>query len=169
MEGDQQAAQPPGAGAERAKLFVLAIDDEEVAVESARAVKQHFPHIKVLARARNRAHAHALLKAGADIYQRETFSSAVELGRTTLRQLGYGAYRAHRVARTFAKHDTQTLKESFAFYDDEKRLISFAHAMRDDIDRVMQADEEDIDRGRTTAAGKEATAWKHANERSGST
>ena len=152
------------AGAGRAKLFVLAIDDEEVAVESARMVKQHFPHIKVLARARNRPHAHALLKAGADIYQRETFSSAVELGRTALQQLGYGAYRAHRVARTFAKHDMQTLKESFAFYDDEKRLISFAHAMRDDIDRVMQADEEDIDRGRSTAAGKEATAWKHANE-----
>ena len=41
-------------GAERAKLFILAIDDEEVAVESTKTVKQHFPHLKVLARARNR-------------------------------------------------------------------------------------------------------------------
>ena len=133
------------AGAERAKLFILAIDDEEVAVESTKTVKQHFPQLKVLARARNRPHAHALVKAGADVYQRETFASAVELGRTALRQLGFGAYRAHKVARTFAKHDIRTLVESFDFYDDEKRLISFAHAMQNDLEQVMQADDRDID------------------------
>jgi len=133
------------AGAERAKLFILAIDDEEVAVESTKTVKQHFPQLKVLARARNRPHAHALVKAGADVYQRETFASAVELGRTALRELGFGAYRAHKVARTFAKHDIRTLVESFDFYDDEKRLISFAHAMQDDLDQVMQADDRYID------------------------
>ena len=132
------------AGAERAKLFILAIDDEEVAVESTRTVKQHFPELKVLARARNRPHAHALVKARADVYQRETFASAVELGETALRQLGFGAYRAHRAARTFAKHDIRTLVESFDFYDDEKRLISYAHAMQDDLDQVMQADDRDI-------------------------
>ena len=44
----------------------------------------------------------------------------------------------------FAKHDTRTLVESFYFYDDEKRLISFAHAMQDDLDQVMQADDLDI-------------------------
>ena len=132
------------AGAERAKLFILAIDDEEVAVESTKTVKQHFPHLKVLARARNRPHAHALVKAGADVYQRETFASAVELGRTALRELGFGAYRAHKVACMFAKHDTRTLVESFDFYDDEKRLISCAHAMQDDLDQVMQADDLDI-------------------------
>ena len=129
------------AGAERASLFILAIDDEEVAVESTKTVKQHFPQIKVLARARNRPHAHALIKAGADVYQRETFASAVELGETALRQLGFGAYRAHRAARTFAKHDIRTLVESFGFYDDEKRLISFSRAMQDDLEQVMQADD----------------------------
>ena len=94
---------------------------------------------------RNRPHAYALMKAGADAYRRETFHSSVDFGQAALRMLGFGAYRAHKAARTFAKHDIETLIESFAFYEDEKARISYGQARRDDLEKVMQADREDIE------------------------
>ena len=128
------------AGIEQAKLFVVAIDDEEQAVELTKLLKEHYPNLTVMARARNRPHAYALMKAGADIYRRETFHSAVDMGEAALRQLGFGAYRARRAARRFARHDIETLLDSFAFYEDEKALMSYSRARRDDLDGVMARD-----------------------------
>ena len=41
------------AGAEHAKIFVLAISDLEQSMRVAKAVRQHFPHLTIIARARN--------------------------------------------------------------------------------------------------------------------
>lgn len=128
------------AGMDHARMFVVAIDDEEQAIEVTKLVKEHFPAVTVMARARNRPHAYALMKAGADIYRRETFYSAVEMGEAALRHLGFGAHRAHRAARTFARHDVDTLLESFEFYEDDKALISFSRKRRDDLEKVMEGD-----------------------------
>jgi glutathione-regulated potassium-efflux system protein KefB len=46
--------------------------------------QQHFPHLHILARARGRVEAHELLQAGVTQFSRETFSSALELGRKRL-------------------------------------------------------------------------------------
>ncbi len=128
------------AGVERARMFVVAIDDEEQAVELTQLLKEHFPHLTVMARARNRPHAYALMKAGADIYRRETFLSAVDMGEAALRHLGFGAYRARRAARRFARHDIDTLIDSFDIYEDEKALMSFSRARVDDLEQVMVQD-----------------------------
>ncbi|STV86153.1 glutathione-regulated potassium-efflux system protein KefB [Klebsiella michiganensis] len=50
--------------------------------------QQHFPHLHILARARGRVEAHELLQAGVAQFSRETFSSALELGRKALISLG---------------------------------------------------------------------------------
>ena len=47
------------------------------------------------------------------------------------------------MARTFAKHDVRTLIDSFEFYEDEKRMISFVRARLGDLEQVMQADRDD--------------------------
>ncbi|MFN7131790.1 MAG: monovalent cation:proton antiporter-2 (CPA2) family protein, partial [Myxococcales bacterium] len=52
------------ARADKAKLFVLAIDDVEASLRTAEAVQRHFPHLTIFARARNRQHAYRLLDMG---------------------------------------------------------------------------------------------------------
>jgi glutathione-regulated potassium-efflux system protein KefB len=56
--------------------------------------QQHFPHLHILARARGRVEAHELLQAGVTQFSRETFSSALELGRKTLVSLGMHPHQA---------------------------------------------------------------------------
>ena len=58
--------------------------------------QQHFPHLHILARARGRVEAHELLQAGVTQFSRETFSSALELGRKTLVTLGMHPHQAQR-------------------------------------------------------------------------
>lgn len=59
------------AGIEHAKLFIIAVDDAEGAVEMVKTVKANYPHIIIFARARNRRHAYDLHRAGVDYFHRE--------------------------------------------------------------------------------------------------
>ena len=67
------------AGAGSAEVLVLAIDDVEASVLAVQIVRRHFPHLRVLARARNRQHAFQLMDAGVERIWRETFGSSVIL------------------------------------------------------------------------------------------
>lgn len=65
--------------------------------------QQHFPHLHILARARGRVEAHELLQAGVTQFSRETFSSALELGRKTLVTLGMHPHQAQRAQLHFRR------------------------------------------------------------------
>ncbi len=68
------------AGAERARLLVIAIDDRAKAISMIQSVRMQFPGLKILARAYDRTHAYELIHAGADFISRETFGSALTTG-----------------------------------------------------------------------------------------
>src|SRR5437588_6558881 len=63
------------AGAEKAQLFVIAIDQEEQALKIADLIREHFPQLRILARATSRQHAYELLRRGVPDVYRETFES----------------------------------------------------------------------------------------------
>lgn len=128
------------AGAEHAKMLVLAIDDRERAVETARLVKQHFPHLKVLARAYDRRHAYQLMDAGVDVLRRETFLSALRLARDALEVMGVGPFQAKRVADRFARLDRRNLLHAHGFHKDEEALISHSRQARQDMEEAFQED-----------------------------
>jgi serine/threonine protein kinase len=96
------------AGCERAKLFVVAVDEKEEATKIAENVRHHYPHLKVLARARDRQHYWELRKLGCIGVFRETFGSAYEAGVASLIQLGYRKYTANRLARKWREHEERT-------------------------------------------------------------
>jgi voltage-gated potassium channel Kch len=56
---------------DKARAFVLAIDDVEASLRTAEIVRRHFPHVPLYARARNRQHALRLLDLGAKVIRRE--------------------------------------------------------------------------------------------------
>src|SRR5262249_23662790 len=65
------------AGTEHASLLVLAIDDVEASVRLAEILREHFPKLRVVARARNISHWVELRKRGVELVERETFESAL--------------------------------------------------------------------------------------------
>ncbi len=133
------------AGAEKAKLLVLAINDREKSVAAASLIKQKYPHLKIYARAYDRRHAYELSKVGVDYFERETFHAALNMGREVLMALGYRAYEARNLALRFAKHDRKILIESFSYFEDEKALISFAQQSREELTRIFESDRTDAE------------------------
>jgi monovalent cation:proton antiporter-2 (CPA2) family protein len=99
------------AGCERARLFVLAVDDAAEATRIAERVRHHFPHLPILARCRDRPHYWALRRLGVKRVFRETFGSAYETGIAALQELGYRAHTAHRLAQRWRHHEESVLEE----------------------------------------------------------
>ena len=82
------------AGAAHARALVVAIDDIDDSLALVKAVRHEFPGLPLMARARNVTHYYDLKDLGVTIIERETFESALLLGRQVLTELGFGAYRA---------------------------------------------------------------------------
>jgi glutathione-regulated potassium-efflux system ancillary protein KefC len=99
------------AGCERAKLFVLAVDDRAEATRIAENVRHNFPHLTIIARCTNRPHYWELRSLGVKTVVRETFGSAYEAGIEALKALGYRAHTAHRLARKWRDHEETMLEE----------------------------------------------------------
>jgi glutathione-regulated potassium-efflux system protein KefB len=76
------------AGAARARVVLVCVDKAEDGTKITELLKAEFPHVPVIARARDRIHSMALIRAGADLEVRETFESALVLGAAALQKLG---------------------------------------------------------------------------------
>ena len=125
------------AGIAQAKLLVLAIDHHEDALKTARYVQQHYPQVRILARARNRTSAFDFMELEIDSV-RETFFSALRLGEKTLLELGFGPLQAHRAVRRFRKHDEARLRESFPIRHDDKQLVAHSYRAREDLEQLLR-------------------------------
>jgi Kef-type K+ transport system membrane component KefB/voltage-gated potassium channel Kch len=131
------------AGAARAKLFVLAIDDEAKGLEIIETVQREFPRLKILARATSRQHAYEILRLGVNQVYRETLGSALDLSVAALRELGMDERRARRVAEIFREHDEASVREMAPLGDDEDdAYISTARKHIENLERALQSDAE---------------------------
>ncbi len=131
------------AGADRAKLFVLAIDDIESSVKVAETVIGHFPNLKIVARARNRRHAHKLMDLGITHIFRETLLSSLAMSGRVLEMLGFDAEEVGRVVDTFRQRDKRLLDEQHAIHHDEERLIQSAKDTARELESLLQNDSRD--------------------------
>jgi monovalent cation:proton antiporter-2 (CPA2) family protein len=136
------------AGAARAKLIVIAIDNEEKAVELAELVQKNFPNLKIFARASGRVHAYEFQKRGVMNFYRETVDTSLELGVDVLRTLGMRAHQAHRAARLFKAHDARAVRELAQYWEDDDAYFSHARQHIEAFERMFVSD----------AAGKPADA-----------
>ncbi len=90
-----------------------------------------------MARARGRVEAHELLQAGVTQFSRETFSSALELGRKTLMSLGMHPHQAHRAQQHFRRLDMRMLRELMPAHSDNAQ-ISRAREARRELEDIFQ-------------------------------
>ena len=128
------------ARADLAEVFVLATDDPEANLRTARIVRRLFPHLKIVARARNRQHAFRLMDLSVDDVVRETLHSSLEMSRLVLEGLGMQpALAAERVGK-FRDHDEDLLKSQYLVYDDEAALLQGSKEAFADLERLFEAD-----------------------------
>ncbi|HEY7581128.1 MAG TPA: monovalent cation:proton antiporter-2 (CPA2) family protein [Acetobacteraceae bacterium] len=128
------------AGVEQAKLVVVAMDDPPGVLRTVDMVKRNFPHVAILARARNRWYAHLLMDRDVDGLVRETFYSSLQLARQALLLLGTDAAMAERATTLFRDHDENNLVETQAIYRDEQQLIQNQQQAADELAGLLEAD-----------------------------
>jgi voltage-gated potassium channel Kch len=129
------------AKADKAEVFVLAIDDFEASMRTLKIVKENFPNLHVVARARNRQHAFALLGEGVTQVVRENFFGSVEMSRLTLEELGFTSLAARRTASTFAEYDEAQVRKMYPLRNDTKALIASAKSYAKDLEEILKQDE----------------------------
>jgi monovalent cation:proton antiporter-2 (CPA2) family protein len=142
------------AGAEDAKLLVIAIDERDKAVQMVTAAKQFFPQLRILARAFDRSHVYQLMDAGADVITRETFGSALIMGEEALKLLGYDDAQAYRLMRTFKRHDEEGLQKLYEVWGDDHAYGLRVKQYVEQLEKVLTDD---------SAESEEhfRKAWKH--------
>lgn len=128
------------AGAAHARIMVIAVDDVDASTRIAEIVTRNYPNLKVLARARNRAHAHSLMDLGVTDIRRETFASSLETAHVMLRSLGFSEKKAAKMIGVFREHDEAMLDEQRRFRDDEKLFIDFTNRSAVQLAEVFARD-----------------------------
>ncbi|HEX4173071.1 MAG TPA: NAD-binding protein, partial [Acetobacteraceae bacterium] len=128
-------------GVEHAKLVIVAMDDPAGVLRVIDMVKRNFPHVAILARARNRWYAHLLMDRAVEGLVRETFHSSLQLARQALLILGTNETAAERAVTLFRDHDEKNLVETHAIYRDEQQLIQNQQQAADELAGLLEADQ----------------------------
>jgi len=128
------------AGAAHARIFVLAIDEIEASMRTAEAVTRHFPHLTIVARARNRRHEYHLMDLGISHIYRETLLSSLAMGEQLLLDLGVSSEEATLIVQTFRERDTRLIKEQHAIQHDEEQLIQSARETARELELLLRND-----------------------------
>jgi glutathione-regulated potassium-efflux system protein KefB len=130
------------AQAGKAEVFVLATDDPATNVRTARMVRRMFPHLKIIARARNRQHAFRLmdLTSDPDDVVRETFYSSLKMARLALTALGVAPAQAEASVTMFREHDEKLLRDQHLVYDDDVALRQTTREAYAELQGLFEAD-----------------------------
>jgi glutathione-regulated potassium-efflux system ancillary protein KefC len=130
------------AGADKARLLVVAIDDVDESLALVDRVRAEFPGLRIIARARNVRHWFELVERGVEKIERETFESALRSGRQVLEALGADPYEARQVADRFRSANLATLKAMQPHFRDEGKLVAIAKSGREELEENLRRDRE---------------------------
>ena len=123
-----------------ARLFVLAIDDPEDSVKCAELVRRHFPNVPIIARARNRTHAHRFMDLGIKRFYRETWHTSLEMAQQALLQLGFAASDVAMSISKFRDHDLALLKRQHGVYQDQAKLVQTSREASAELQSLFESD-----------------------------
>jgi monovalent cation:proton antiporter-2 (CPA2) family protein len=128
------------AGANKAKILVLATADMETSLHIAETAKRQFPNLTIVARAHNRRHAHKLMDVGVDRIFRDTLLSSLAMGESVLEKLGLGDRDIRHISDTFRDADEKLLLEQHALQDSEDKLIQSAKDAAAELESIFEQD-----------------------------
>jgi voltage-gated potassium channel Kch len=126
---------------DKAKVFILAIDDVDDSIRTAVQVRHYYPHLPILARARDRRHAYMLMDLGVKVIAREMFPSSLEIAEKALIEAGLSPERAAQGVATFRQYDEKLMVRQQAFYQDEASLMASTQQAMAELEDLFESDE----------------------------
>ena len=128
------------AGAEDASIVVVAVDDIDQSMEIVELIQEHFPKVKIVARARDVTHWNRLREKGVTHVERELFESSLRSGRSVLEMLGHPPHEARMLAAKFRQHNIAMVDKMFPHFRDQNKLIAVAKEARAQLEQQMTED-----------------------------
>lgn len=125
------------AGAEKAEVMVIAVDDELQTNQIVRLVQQHFPHLKIVARAKDVAHWYALRDVGVHHVDREVFDSSLQTAEKALELMGYSEEDAQYVVTVFRAHNIELSDKMYEHHHDRETMLAVAKQGREQLVEQM--------------------------------
>ena len=130
------------AGAQHARILVVAVDSMEQSLKIVDLAREHFPHLELVARARDVTHWNQLRDRGVMRVERELFESSLRSARTVLELLGQSPDTAYQSAQRFREHNLALFEEMYPFYKDRSKLIAVAKRGRQQFEDQLAAERE---------------------------
>ena len=144
------------AGIEGADIFVITVAERDRTIELVKIMKQRYPKTKLLVRAFDQIHYYQLKLAGADTVVKETYLSALDIGRYALMDLGFSQSRADKLRAAFINTENQNDDAMFQMWKESQGTTitpSFRElfmrqeeALREVMKEDHDADDEEISR-----------------------
>ncbi|REG85008.1 cation:proton antiporter [Marinomonas pollencensis] len=120
------------AGIEDAQLLIIAIDEAEQISKLVKYVSAHYPHLHVIARAKDRHHVYDLWSYGCRDIIREVHDSSLRMGRSAFEALGVSQENADKMVDLYREHD----KDAMVAVADAHQIGVPAHENSQYIEKV---------------------------------
>ena len=128
------------AGIAKAKLFIIAVNDPEATLSVAKLVKERWPNVAIVVRARSRTDAFDLRDL--ELHPiRETFYSSLEAARHALLAIGESPASAAKIIKQFEIHDLQQLEATRSIRHDRSAIFSLAEKGRQDLKTLFELEQ----------------------------
>ena len=129
------------AGAAKARLLIITLDNAAATTKLARIAKKHFPRLRIVARAHDMEHMFELRDIGVELMERETWLSAIKLGERALAEVSGDQELAARVAQRFVEHDREVVAKLYDVHRSAPdKHVAVSNQLRDQLARTLQAD-----------------------------
>jgi monovalent cation:proton antiporter-2 (CPA2) family protein len=125
------------AGAAKAQVLVVAVDDFGITERLVEVARHHFPHLRLVVRVPDRPQAYALLREGIDDVHRETTGTACDMGYAALRALGHRSFHARRAVQAFRAHDDHGVRALATHWGDDASYFSAARARIAETEQLL--------------------------------
>lgn len=136
------------AGAEKARVMVVAVDDTEQSLRIVDLAREHFPQLQLVARARDVTHWNQLRDRGVMQVEREVFESSLRSGRSVLEALGWVPSEARRQAMRFRRHNIELFEKMHPHYRDRAKLIAVVKQGRQQLEEQMARERQETEERR---------------------
>ena len=132
------------AGAASAKILVVAVDSLEQSIKIVDMVKEHFPQLQIVARARDVTHWNQLRDRGVMRVEREVFESSLRSARSVLELLGHPPHEARQSAMRFRQHNLALFEQLYPHHKDRAKVIAVAKQGRAQLEEQMAQEREQM-------------------------
>ena len=132
------------AGAAQAKILVLSVDDMEQSLKIVDLVRENFPQLQIVARARDVTHWNALRDRGVMRVERELFESSLRSARTVLELLGRPPDAALQAAERFRQHNLDLFEKMYPHRKNREKVIAVARQGRQQLEAQMEQERKQL-------------------------